>query len=215
MTAETRSEIWRGVWNDRDPGLVRMNGFESCFSSEAEYRAFVAQQARFIADTLRLDTRDRVADLGCGTGLISSILAPQVRSIAAFDFSHDALAVAREEHAAPNVTYRWADLGALDLDELQVDKAYSMAAIYYLDDYSTALRLVRGLLERGIEVLVSDVPDARLRHAVTRDYDTDRFSHLYFDEDQLRADLPGVAIHRGVFPTYPNDRFRFSFHIAP
>jgi len=210
-----RSKVWKDVWNRRAPELVEFNGTESCFDDFPSYRSFVESEAAFVRDTLRLGPQDRALDLGCGTGLLSSFIAPHVASVVALDYSEHALEVARGKHAAPNVEYRQADLGRVDPDAFDVDKAYAVGVLHYLDGYELVRDLLGGLTRRGVDVLVVDVPDVRARDQVQRAYDMDVYSHLYFDEELLRADFPGVTIHRGMFPEYSNDAVRFSFHLPP
>jgi trans-aconitate methyltransferase len=211
----SRSGEWHPVWDRRDPGKVEFNGCEACFPDLAAYRAFVAAEARLVTDLLRFGPDDRVLDMGCGTGLLTSMVAPQVRWVLALDYSHDALEVARTKHPSPNIEYRRADLGRLDPQALDVDKAYAVGSLHYLDNYETVRGLLAGLSERGVEIVVLDVPDEQFRSEVTREYDTARWSHLCFEEARLRADFPRVTILRGRFPEYSNDAVRFSFHLTP
>lgn len=90
-----RSAVWWEVWNRRHPELVDLNGFESHFTETASYLSFLANEAAFIRRVLRLNTADRLLDLGCGTGILASLLAPHVRSILALDYSEHALETAR------------------------------------------------------------------------------------------------------------------------
>jgi trans-aconitate methyltransferase len=215
MTGETRGQIWHEVWNERDPDLVEFNGWESLFPERDAHLAFMAEVASFIADTLRLRPSDRLADLGCGTGMVASMIARQVASIIAIDYSAHALEVARARHQAPNIQFRQDNLNSLDPATRAVDKAYCLSAFHYLDDYKVARQLLEGLLERQIEVLVLDVPDEGKRRQIQRPYDMERYSHLYFDEDRLRGDFKNITVFRGLFPASANDAVRFSFHLAP
>jgi SAM-dependent methyltransferase len=154
-----------------------------------------------------------VLDLGCGTGILASFIAPYVRSIVAIDYSEHALEVARATHPAANVEYHQRDLAKIDPADFDVDKAYAVGVFHYLDSYDVARNLLRRLTQRGIEVVVVDVPDVEARDRVHRHYDMDTYSHLYFDEARLNADFEGVTVRRGLFPEYSNDAVRFSFHL--
>jgi len=212
---EGRGKTWWGVWNRRAATVVEFNGYERCFSDFESYRAFVAREAAFVRETLQLGPSDRVLDLGCGTGLLTSMVAPHVHSVIALDYSEHALEVARAEHNADNIDYRCADVNRLDLGNLEVDKAYSVGVLLYLDNYSIVRDLLRGLTRRGVEVLVVDVPDVAMQASVQRPYDVNEFSHLYFEENALRADFEGITVYRELFPEYGNDSFRFTFHLSP
>jgi SAM-dependent methyltransferase len=52
-----------------------------------------------VLDRAEVDRSDVVLDLGCGTGLITRVLAPHVKRVVAVDCSPGALAIAREEAA--------------------------------------------------------------------------------------------------------------------
>lgn len=214
MTSSGRSRTWWEVWNRRAPELVEFNGTERCFDDFASYRAFVANEAAFVRESLALGASDTVLDLGCGTGILASFIAPHVRSIVALDYSEHALEVARAKHPAANVEYRQGDLAQVDPQDFDVNKAYAVGSLHYLDSYDAARDLLRRLIERGIEVVVVDVPDVEAQERVERHYDMDTYSHLYFDEARLNADFDGVVVRRGLFPEYSNDAVRFSFHLA-
>ena len=210
--SETRSSIWRDIWANRDPDVAEFNGYENAFADRVAYHEFVASEAAFLIETLHLGSADRVLDLGCGTGLISSLIAPHVDFVLAFDYSPDALNLARARCNATNIEFRQVDLAALELSSLTANKAYAVGSFHYLDDYETAHHLLTSLLDRGIDVAVLDIPDeGRRRDEPRRNYDTGRYTHLCFDEERLRQAFPGITVFRGLFPTYPNDPSRFSF----
>lgn len=210
---ERRGKTWHEVWDRRDPAVVELNGYDRLFDDLGVYLEFVDEVAAFVSRTLRLGAEDRVADLGCGTGQLASRLAPLVTSLIGVDYSDHALEEAMSHHGMPNVEYVRADLNVLDLEGISVNKAYSASVFQYLDNYETARRVLVGLLDRGVETLVLDVPDARHAGETSRDYDQRRFSHLCFDEDQLRADFPEVTVYRGCFPSRPEDGARLTFHL--
>jgi SAM-dependent methyltransferase len=213
VSDDRRSRIWWEIWNRRSPELVEFNGAEACFSDFPSYKSFIMHEAAFVRDTLQLDGTHRVLDLGCGTGLLSSFIAPTVRSVVALDYSEDALEVARTQRPRANVEYQRADLTSLDTSAFDVDKAYAVGVLHYLDSYEAVREMLLSLTTRGVDVLVVDVPDENARALVTRHYDMEKYSHLYFDEKRLRADFDGVTIYRGLFPEYSNDSVRFSFHL--
>lgn len=211
----TRSLIWHPIWNRRDPDLVQFNGTESFFSDWDEYASFAEAEAEFVSRVLGLGPEDRVLDLGCGTGIIASLLAGRVQSILALDYSEHALEVASSDHSAPNLEYRRQNIGSLDCSGLEVDKAYAVGVLHYLDNYEVVRTLLSQLLEKGVEVVAVDVPDESMKGQVTRNYDIEMYSHLFFDEEKLKQDFEHITFWRGMFPSYGNDPLRFSFHISP
>jgi cyclopropane fatty-acyl-phospholipid synthase-like methyltransferase len=194
---------------------VQFNGTESFFSDWDEYASFAEAEAEFVSSILRLGPEDRVLDLGCGTGFIASLLAARVQSMLAVDYSEHALEVACSDHSAPNIEYRRQNIGSLDYSTLDVDKAYAVGVLHYLDNYEVVRILLSGLLDKGTEVVVVDVPDESMKSQVTRDYDTETYSHLFFDEEKLKRDFDNITFWRGMFPSYGNDPLRFSFLLKP
>src|SRR5262245_49147949 len=71
-----------------------------------------------------LDPNLIVADLGCGTGQLTELVAPHVRQVVAVDGSPDMLDEARRRlKAARNVELRLGTLEALPIDDGQLDVA--------------------------------------------------------------------------------------------
>ena len=78
--------------------------------------------SEYIATLLELGKSDHLLDLCCGNGLLSVLIAPQVREILAVDFSEALLQQAKQIAAAPNIDYRQAD--ALAIVRLANDRKF-------------------------------------------------------------------------------------------
>src|ERR671932_1350226 len=77
----------------------------------------------------------RVVDLGCGFGWFCRWAAAQgAASVLGLDLSERMLERAVRETADPRITYRRADLDAVDLGAAEFDLAYSSLALHYLSD---------------------------------------------------------------------------------
>lgn len=99
----------------------------------------------------------RVVDLGCGFGWFSRWAAAEgAASVLGLDVSERMLEVAVRETADPRITYRRADLDAVELDAGAFDLAYSSLALHYLPDVDRVLARVRAALAPG-GVLVASV----------------------------------------------------------
>jgi trans-aconitate methyltransferase len=215
MGDEATQSPWQRVWSERGPSTIGFNGFEAHFPDIAAYRSFVEHEAEFVIDILDLGPHDRVVDLGCGTGVLASLVASRVQWIVAIDRSETVLAAARAAAQLPNVEYRLAELATFDPASVDVNKAMAVSSLHYLDRYETARDLIRRLLDAAIRTAVVDVPDVRFRDRVVRDYDTTMYPYVYFDEERLRADFGNIAVYRGRLPMYANDAVRFSFVCSP
>jgi cyclopropane fatty-acyl-phospholipid synthase-like methyltransferase len=212
----SRDDAWETVWNERDEVKTDWNGCEACFPSLAAYEQWVARAAEFVCEELQLGPADAVVDLGCGTGRYTNHIAPRVASVIGVDYSEPALAIARRDRQAGNVTYEWADLNSADASRFAgCNKAYAVGSMFYLTSVERVLDLAEGLARQGTEVLMVDLPDADLGDARPRDYDRETYSHLHFRESDFSDRFPGSRFVRGQFPEYVNDAVRFSVVIPP
>jgi ArsR family transcriptional regulator len=105
-----------------------------------------------------LDSDLIVGDLGCGTGLVSSLVAPHVAKVIAVDGSADMVQAARRRlKGATNVDVRRGDMEALPIDDRQLDVAIIALVLHHAPDPSRTLEEVRRVLKPGGRVLVVDM----------------------------------------------------------
>jgi ArsR family transcriptional regulator len=144
-----------------------------------------------------LDPDAVVADLGCGTGALSSLLAPHVRRVVAVDGSPDMLTAARRrlrQHA--NVDVRLGTLEQLPLEGASLDIAIMALVLHHVPDPARALSECARVLKVGGRALVIDMlphDRAEYRH---------QMGHVWlgFSESQMRkllsaAEFGQVRIH--------------------
>jgi ArsR family transcriptional regulator len=88
-----------------------------------------------------------VADLGCGTGNASALLAPHVERVIAVDSSEAMLSAAKANLAgAKNVEFVAGELESLPLRKASVDAAVCMLVLHHVADPAAALRHMRRIL---------------------------------------------------------------------
>ncbi len=105
-----------------------------------------------------LDPALAVGDLGCGTGRLSEILAPLVRTVVAVDGSADMLEAARTRLSAyPNVDVREGEIEALPLEPNELDAAVLSLVLHHVPDPVRALTDVARVVRPGGRVLVADM----------------------------------------------------------
>lgn len=110
---------------------------------------------------------DRAADLGCGTGRFTGLLAGSYGSVLAVDVSARELELAAERHPRPEVTYEQRSL--LDVTPAtdgRFDLVLSVNTIFHLRDHDRVLPHVRDLVAPGGWAVLVDIvsPDgARAR----------------------------------------------------
>lgn len=99
-----------------------------------------------------------VADLGCGGGEVSAILAPWAARVVAVDGSEEMLTLARERLGGfPNVECRRGDLEQLPLDSASLDAAVISLVLPYVPDPAAVLRESLRVLRPGGRLLLIDL----------------------------------------------------------
>jgi len=105
-----------------------------------------------------LDAEWTVGDLACGTGQMTTALAPFVRRVIAVDRSRAMLTAARKRlGAADHVDLRQGTLEALPIEDRTLDAAVICLALHYVSDPLAALRETARVLRPGGRVLVIDL----------------------------------------------------------
>jgi ubiquinone/menaquinone biosynthesis C-methylase UbiE len=105
-----------------------------------------------------LDDRWTVADLGCGTGRLTELLAPNVSRVVAVDASSEMLAEARERlRGRTNVELRSGDLEALPLADESVDAAIIALVLHYAAQPARVIAEAARVLRPGGKLLVLDM----------------------------------------------------------
>jgi ubiquinone/menaquinone biosynthesis C-methylase UbiE len=144
-----------------------------------------------------------VADLGCGTGQITELVAPHVARVIGVDSSLDMLHAARTKlRGRDGVEFRNGTLEALPIDNGEVDVAIMALVLHHVPDPSVALReAARSLRKRGRVLLIDMLPHDRAEYQ-------QQMGHIWlgFPEKQIQKLLNGagfadIRIHR--LPVYP------------
>jgi ArsR family transcriptional regulator len=105
-----------------------------------------------------IDPSLTVGDLGCGTGQVTEILAPHVRTVIAVDGSTDMLDAARGRlGAARNVDLRQGDLENLPIESNALDVAMLSLVLHYAPAPAKALAEAGRVVRPGGRVLVVDM----------------------------------------------------------
>ena len=105
-----------------------------------------------------LDEKWTVADLGCGTGQVSEMLAPFVASVVAVDESPAMLTAARRRlKGFANVSVREGDLGALPVDDESMDAALLFLVLHYTADPAEVFTEIRRILKPDGRLLIVDM----------------------------------------------------------
>lgn len=131
-----------------------------------------------------LDPEWRVADLGAGTGIFSSAVAPFVRNVVLVDRSPEMLTAARRRLAgADNVEFREGHLERLPLDDEVVDLAVVSLVLHHVPQPSIVFGEVARILRPGGRVIVVDMREH------DRDDLSDEMGHVWPGFDRSMTDL--------------------------
>jgi 2-polyprenyl-3-methyl-5-hydroxy-6-metoxy-1,4-benzoquinol methylase len=147
------------------------------------------ERARMVAQVIRervpLTRETRVIDIGAGTGLLGSALAPDVGSVVLAEPSAGMLAVARgklESGGLSNITAIELDLPADPPAEAPFDLAVSMLVLHHVEDTGAALRSIHGLLAHDGRIALVDL-DAE--DGTFHDHGAEGIHHQGFDQAAL------------------------------
>jgi len=141
------------------------------------------------ADVLDPRAGERVLDLGCGTGALTSEIADAGAAVVGIDSSEEMIQRARANHPAiesrPDIEFRHADARTATVDE-PFDAVFSNAALHWIDEQDAALSTVtdalrpggRFVAELGGDGNVAAIVDAVLDELSERGYDADNPWHF-------------------------------------
>jgi len=129
-----------------------------------------------------LDPEWVVADLGCGTGEASQLLAPCVRKVIAIDRERSMLEAARKRlGVCDNVDFRQGALESLPLKDGEADAAVIMLVLHHVPDPAAVLReAVRSVRQGGGVLVVDLVPHDRRAYAASMGH-----LHMGFSPEDL------------------------------
>ncbi len=143
-----------------------------------------------------------VADLGCGTGNASELLAPLVKRVYAIDQSQPMLAAAKKRLSAfSNITFLRGDLEGVPLDDGSVDVAVAVLVLHHVEDPMPACREMRRLVKPGGVALVIDM----IEHDRTIYRHTMGHRWMGFSEGRIGGLLSDAGFERPRFVVLPSD----------
>jgi ubiquinone/menaquinone biosynthesis C-methylase UbiE/DNA-binding transcriptional ArsR family regulator len=131
-----------------------------------------------------------VGDLGCGTGQLTEVMAPNVRRVISVDGSEDMLEAARQRlSGASNVDIRQGELESLPIASGELDVAMLSLVLHYSPEPPRALAEVGRVVRPGGRVLVVDM----LPH--DREEYQQQMGHVWlgFSESQITRLVAGAG----------------------
>lgn len=139
----------------------------------------------------------RVLDAACGEGYGSALIASSARTVLGLDVSEQAIAHARARYAQPNLSFRQADVTALEhLPSGSFDLILSFETLEHLQAQESMLEGFRRLLAPEGLLLVS-TPDKRNYSDIPQFHNEHHVRELYREE--FEALLAGIFPYRRLF----------------
>ncbi|MCL4222687.1 MAG: metalloregulator ArsR/SmtB family transcription factor [Phycisphaerales bacterium] len=128
-----------------------------------------------------------VADVGCGTGNVASLLAPVVERVIAVDQSGPMLEAARQRLAgADNVTFEQGAVEALPIETGSVDAAVCALVLHHVDDVEAACaelsRVLRSDRGGGVALVIDMYAHERAEYRLQMGH-----RHLGFDPAEVSS----------------------------
>jgi len=144
--------------------------------------------AASIKNTVPLSKDMSALEIGCGTGLITTELAPHLQNIVATDTSGGMLWVLQEKinsHSLGNIETLQLDLGSDDdsLAGRSFNLIYSSMTLHHIKDPAAVLQKCRQLLAEGGFLAIADLE----KEDGSFHGDMEGVEHLGFDPGQLAA----------------------------
>lgn len=155
---------WLSFWEEKAKAGNDFQATGRGLMNVSGYLYTVAEVVR----NLELRQNETLADIGCGTGLISLSLSPWLREIHAFDISPALVRRSTENlSGVKNVRVGVGSLSAIPLPDAYVDKLLAYSVLQYLGDegaVESAIGEVRRVLKPGGKALLAANPDPARRN---------------------------------------------------
>jgi trans-aconitate methyltransferase len=158
-----------------------------------------------LIEALTLKGDERVLDLGCGDGLLTSHLALRVPRghVVGIDASPGMLAVARERQG-PNLEFELLDINALPY-ESAFDLVFSNATLHFVLDHTLLLGNVHRALRNGGLARCNFAADGNCVHffQAVRDTMAAPAYRTFFEDFTWPYFMPRVEEYRGLVGEFP------------
>lgn len=146
----------------------------------------------------------KVADFGCGTGVLSVEIASWARQVVAIDANADVLEKARERarrEGLQNVTFVAEDLHRLSLPDGEQDLVVISQSLHHVEAPAGVLREAARILKPSGRIVVLEL----MPHEEKWVRERLGHRHLGFEPEQLRADLESAGFEHLQLTTHARE----------
>lgn len=133
--------------------------WSSDYDKYSKYNVYIAMHKNKILSLLNLKKSDKVLDLGCGTGRLTTQISKKVKNVVGVDFSKDMLNIAKEKSKKnSNIQYKYLNITKrLPFKDKSFDKVLSILVVNHIKQLDKLLKEVYHILKpRGLFVFDSD-----------------------------------------------------------
>lgn len=150
-------------------------------------------ELRHIMELLEPDGRDRILDVGCGTGIFTQNYVRAGARVTGIDLSLPMLNVARRKPLLSSMLAAVADMRALPFADGWFDKTVSITALEFVADACRAVDELLRVTRRGGRLVIATLNSrsswAERRRRDARQQTDSLFRHVRFRSPQELADL--------------------------
>jgi ubiquinone/menaquinone biosynthesis C-methylase UbiE len=145
--------LYRLIWQKIMRNIEKQKYFDryarSCDSANDDG---VILRLEELFDSMQIWRGERIADLGCGTGVLFPLLLPRIDSVGrlyAYDFSPGMIARAKERYSAPNLEIVLADAHELPAEDDFFHRVICFASFAHFDFKQDTLDEIHRVLRPG------------------------------------------------------------------
>lgn len=163
-----------------------------------------------ISNFLQIQPEDRLLDVGCGAGIITSRLNSRVISITGVDANHEMI-----KHAPNSIRKVVGSADNLPFTDCSFNKILCHSIFQYFPDldYSeTVLKEFKRVAKTPGGILIMDVPDIDKRedYLKTKGFDSSNLSRIFYSKSWFSNILPHAQIFDHSVVDYENSKYRFN-----
>lgn len=112
-----------------------------------------------LVSKLDLQSGDELLEVGCGTGVLLSLLKKSIQSACGLDYSKEAIKLARE--AFPDIDFEAGEAGVLPYEDDRFSKTVCYSVFHYFTNLDYAYKAINEMLRvtcPGGKILLGDIP---------------------------------------------------------
>lgn len=145
-----------------------------------------------------IDPKDKVLDVGCGTGEVASDLAAKADLVVGVDIKKGHIEAARAKYRQPNLKFFESDASTLDLGALGVDRFDAVVLSNVLEHLEDRVSFLKGVAKIADKILLRVPMIDRDWLAVWRKengfpYRLDPEHYIEYTKDSLKAELAAAG----------------------